>query len=163
MEACEVTPNPINLNLTDPRNEGVLQFLQSRNRWNHPPTIPLESVKDSYMSLGSHPEVVERLWDQLAPSLPDDCRSIVYGTPALVAPKSGIVFAVAIGTQYALRVPSQMIFKAVAAGAKTTTHWSGGGVMDVSKEFGTDWIFGAWLKQEPEWCLACYRHLEEEA
>ena len=54
-----------------------------------PPVASPDTVGDPYYGQGSHPDVVERVWDQLGASLPTDCRCLVYGTPALVDPASG--------------------------------------------------------------------------
>ena len=108
------------------------------------------------MSLGSHPEIVGRLWHGLARSLPDDSRCIVFGTPALVAPHSGLILAVAFGTQYALRLPPNVVRVAIASGAKIVTTWTSGGKTNIRELFGADWIFGSWLKEEQMWCRCVY-------
>ena len=87
---------PIHLSLDDPRNAGIVRV---RNELKFPPCIrPLESPRDPYWHLGSHPEVGERVWHQLGSALPVDCRCIVFGTPGLAAPRSGILLANAFGT-----------------------------------------------------------------
>jgi len=159
-----MTQLPIHLALEDPRNTQVLQCLRQRNERGLPPCIPPpDSPLDPHLHLGSHPEIVERLWDQLAPVLPEDCRCIVYGTPALVAPGSGIVLGLALGTQYVLRLPDEeAVTKALGAGARTVTKWAGGSETDVQREFGKGWVFGHWLKEELDWCFATYRAVEEQ-
>jgi hypothetical protein len=93
---------PIHLNLNDPRNAGVIRHLEHRNELKFPPCMrAVESPRDPYLHLGSHPDIVEHVWDKMVPLLQQDCRCIVYGTPALVAPRSGIMLAQAFGTQYA--------------------------------------------------------------
>jgi hypothetical protein len=72
--------------------------------------------------------------------------------PALVDPESGIILAIGIGTQYGLRLPRPFGINAIKAGAKTVTTWSTGGSMDIQRELGDDWIFGAWLPDEVIWC-----------
>ena len=113
------------------------------------------------MDCGCHPEIVERVWDQIGPGLPVNCRCMVHGTPAAhVAPRSGIVLAVAWGTQYILRLSEETMPLAIKAGAKTTTKWTFGGSMDVAREFGNNWVFGHWLKEEPMWCRSVYQQVE---
>ena len=70
------------------------------------------------MQLGSHPDAVQRVWDNLDGVLPEDCRAIVYGTAVLVDPNSDVVFAMSYGTAYALRVSRQQINAANEAGCK---------------------------------------------
>ena len=117
---------------------------------------PWDAGPDPYMGAGSHPEIVERLWDQIGPLLPADCRCRVGRNPALAHPRTGLILAVAMGTQYALRLPLRASQLALAAGAKTTTVWGVKNHFDLGATFGTDWVFGAWLKQEPEWCRLVY-------
>lgn len=112
--------------------------------------------KDPYWERGSHPEIVEQVWDQMGKALPVDCRCLLYGTPALVTPVSGIVLAVAWGTAYILRLPEDTLTIARQAGTKTVMQWTGGGQTDISKECGADWVFGCWAKEEPQWCRAMY-------
>jgi hypothetical protein len=135
-------------------NKRVVDYLQTRN-----PSQPLfgapDSVSDPYMSQGSHPDIVERVWKQIGSNLPLDCRCLVCGTPALVQPVSGILLAFCLGTTYCLRLPSELLEEAVKHGAKTSTKWSNGTVLDATKTFGPDWIFGAW-NEEVQWCRKTY-------
>ena len=150
----------IHLNEQDPRNVGVIQYQQGRNFHKLPACAAPDSYPDPYMELGSHPEIVERVWDQLGGALPVNCRCIVYGTPALVAPRSGIVLAVAFGTQYGLRLLERTVAEALKAGARTVEF---NGKVDIQREFGSDWVFGPWLKREAEWLRAVFRTVEEQA
>lgn len=111
---------------------------------------------DPYIGSGSHPEIVERLWDRIGPALPEDCRCRVGRNPALAHPRTGLILALAMGTQYGLRLPLGALQLALDAGAKTTTVWGIKNHFDLSATFGADWVFGAWLKQELEWCRAAY-------
>lgn len=138
-----------------PANAGVLRYRRAR-RGESPLIAAPDSVAAPYERLGSHPDIVSRLWDELNPALPRDCRCIVLGTPALVHPGTGIVLAVAIGTQYGLRLPPDAIPEARQAGAKTATRWSGGQTFDIADAFGPDWILGGWLPQEASWCRRAY-------
>ncbi len=111
-----------------------------------------ETSRDAYYEAGSHPDIVERLWDQIGAALPSDCRSLVYGTPALTHPISGAILAIGIGTEYGLRLVEPGLSAALAAGAKTITTWTGGGSTDLRAECGADWLFGCWATAEPTWC-----------
>jgi hypothetical protein len=107
---------------------------------------------DIYYKAGCHPDIVERLWDQIGPALPADCRCLVYGTPALAHPNSGVILATGMGTAYSLRLNAPFLQAAIAAGARTSRTWSTGETIELETQFGADWIFGAWLTEEPAWC-----------
>ena len=111
-----------------------------------------DEVPNAYLGLGCHPDLVERLWKDLATALPIDCRYVLARTPALVHPKTGLVLALGIGTQYVLRITATDRAAALAAGLKTTTVWAGGRKLDLEAELGPDWLFGAWAKAETAWC-----------
>ena len=55
----------------------------------------LDAVSDPWYGLGTHPDVVEALWD-MDDSLPQRCRWVFWGGPALVHPETGVVFAIGI-------------------------------------------------------------------
>ncbi len=125
------------------------------------PAIGLpESHPDPYMRLGSHPEIVQRIWDDFGETLPEDCRAIIYGTPALVEPISGVVFAMSYGTAYAIRVPTQLIDMAYKAGCKAEKAWTGGGKTIIEEALGYGWVFGAWLDAESQWVIDVYNELK---
>ena len=147
----------------DPRNTQVIAYLTARGGTLGRLTEPPASPPDPYLGRGSHPDIVERLWNALNPCLPRDCRLIFCGTPALVHPACGVVFGLAIGTQYALRLPEPLLDEELTAGAHTGTRWSGGGELDTRRDLGPDWVLGAWLEAEPEWCRCTYAALAEEA
>ena len=130
--------------------------LASLKKENVPAIAPPESAKDPYMGQGSHPEIVERIWDKLGETLPADARCLLYGRPALVHPGSGVVLAVAYGTTYCVRIPREKAQKAIDAGAKITMKFADTGTTNIQEEFGADWVFGAWLKQEETWLLTMY-------
>ena len=115
-----------------------------------------DDVVNPYYRCGCHPDIVERLWDQIGPALPADCRALVHGIPALVQPQSGVILATGLGTQYGVRVPLDLIADAIRAGAKTTTTWSGGATMDIQQSLGVDWLFGGWRAEELHWGRILY-------
>jgi len=96
------------------------------------------------------------VWDALGKHFAPAARCIFCGTPALVHPTTGIVFALGLGTQYGLRFPPDLAAAAVRAGAKTFTRWSTGSTIDTREVLGEGWVFGAWLDEEHEWCQKAY-------
>jgi hypothetical protein len=126
-------------------------------------TAPLiaawNSVPKPYMDQGSHPDVVERVWDIIGSSLLEDCRCLVYSTPALVHPKTGIILAFCNGTTYCLRLTGDLMEKALQSGAKTVQKWSSRRNMDAQHDLGSDWVFGCWLEDEIEWCQMVYKEM----
>jgi hypothetical protein len=148
--------------IENPDNERILSYLAQRSPGS-PAFAPISSVQDCYYGCGSHPDVVERLWDQLGKALPSDCRCLIHRTPALAHPKSGIVFAAAVGTQYILRLPDSVEIAALSQNAKSFTVWSNGQKTDLVQEIGPHWIFGAWLKDEPAWCRSTYDQFSAES
>jgi hypothetical protein len=81
---------------------------------------------------------------------------VVYSHPALVHPRSGIIFAFAGGTHtYALRLPEREWQDALRAGAGRVHKYGNGSSLDLD-DIGPEWVFGKWLKEEDQWCLAAY-------
>lgn len=146
----------MNLDVIHPLNQGVLAYLGRGEKSRNAVVTAPGSVADPYMGQGSHPDIVARLWDELGAKLPQDCRCLVYGTPALVHPESGIVLGIANGTQYNLRLTPDGFQTALLRGATTRTRWSNGEEMEATTVLGPDWIFGGWFKEEALWCLQAY-------
>ena len=145
------------LAIDDPSNAGILAFFESRPGAVadvHVSRAP-DSVPQPYLTLGTHPDLVERLWDRLTSLLPEPCQWVVYGHPALVHPGTGVIFGFAQGTHaYALRLPSPERDEAIAAGAKTQFAYPNA-TLDL-RPAGDEWLFGSWHINEPRWCLAAY-------
>lgn len=146
----------MNMDLNSPMNQLVLSYLGRGEKAVKPAIAAPDSVQDAYMGQGSHPDIVQRVWDELGSVLPKKCRCLVYGTPALVHDRTGVVIAICNGTQYNLRLTASDFQGAIAGGAKTTNRWSSGEVMDSLEVLGPDWIFGGWFKEEKQWCLNTY-------
>lgn len=145
------------IDLDHPANAGVLHYFQRSWKSTLPPSVSPDSVSDPYYNLGTHPDLVEQLWDNVTKKLTQDCRWVVYGRPALVHPTTGIVFAFASGTHtYALRLPEPERQAALRAGATRTHTYTDGSTFDLS-DVGEEWVFGGWLKGEEDWCLAAYQ------
>jgi hypothetical protein len=146
----------MNLDLQHPANAKVLaSFSESKQ----PQIASPESVKNPYFEQGSHPDIVERVWDQIGKAFPPEARCLLYGNPALVDPESGIVVALAMGTAYVLRIPLSAVPEAIQLRARTTMNWSIGKPTEIQERFGKGWIFGAWLTQEPSWCQQACKEL----
>jgi hypothetical protein len=148
----------VSASIRHPANAGVIAY---RDR--HPDRPPVADLRPprpdarDYWECGSHPDVVERVWDQLGRLLPAESRMVVLGTPALIHPENGLVLALAIGTQYALRLPSPAWRNGLPPSVQTTTRWAGGVTMDIQQTLGPDWVFGTWGADEESWCLERYR------
>jgi hypothetical protein len=146
----------ISVNCDHQVNERVLGYL--RRNWDGTKPGNLSrapDVLDQY-GLGTHPDLVDRLWKEIAARLPRTCAWVVFGNPVLVHPTTGIIFGFAGGTHtYALRLPEEELRVALTAGAKRVTTYSDGSSLNLD-EIGREWILGQWFKQEPEWCLAAY-------
>lgn len=139
-----------------PENRGVLNYLGRGQKSRNPLVAAPGSVADPYLCQGSHPDIVQRVWDELGAEVPDGCRCLVYGTPALVHDRTGVVIAICNGTRYNLRLTAADFREARAKGAATRTRWSNGEEMDAIAALGPQWIFGGWFQEEGKWCRDAY-------
>jgi len=177
---------PITVDEQHPANAGVLRHLTrewtTREAGASVGQSP-EEVEDPYYNLGTHPELVTRLWDELTVELPVLCRWVVGGSPALVRPDTGVVFGFAQGTpMYALLLPEAIQQEALPVAiakaqrladeqglageqrekylrihAGRVWEYPGGETLDLC-ELGPGWTFGRFLEQETRWCRAAYEH-----
>ena len=144
-------------------NEGIIRYLERRSgNLNLPDARPPRDNHRDDWECASHPDIVERVWDQLGRALPAECRQVVLGSPALVQPESGVILAIAIGMQYGLRLPTRIAREPLDPSLRTKTVWSGGRQMDIREEFGNDWVFGTWASAEEGWCLEVFRERQAE-
>ena len=150
------------MNVRHPANELALQYLSSE-RFDVPVFMARELHPDPYLRAGCHPDIVERIWDQIGPAHPFDCRCLIYGFPALAIPVNGIIIGLGLGTQYGLRLPGQMGGQAIGAGAQTITKWGAGQVMDIREAIGPEWLFGCWKEEELDWCKLTIEQLKSAA
>lgn len=143
--------------LGNPRNAGLRRHFHGRHGGRALPAVAApQAVRDPYYTLGTHPDLVARLWDELGGTLPTDCRVVFCGTPALAHPQTGTVFGFAGGTQtYALRLPEPQREDAIRRGAGRTKHYPSGRSLDLAA-FGPEWVFCGWFDEERAWCLAAY-------
>lgn len=149
-----------NINVDIPRNSIVLAYLTRphQNRVPLPTVVRPEEVDDPYMGLGAHPEVVQRVWDELGKALPRDCIRVVYSTPALVHPENGTIFVLALGTGYGLRLPPPLVEVAIRRGARISMRYTDGDDMNTHRDLGCEWVLGAWLAAEPRWCIKAFEY-----
>ena len=146
-----------------PANRRLVAHFQSHNERGNAREVDPAQAENPYYTLGTHPEIVERLWDELGGALPVSCRWILFGRPVLVHPSSGVVFGFAGGTQtYALRLPPPERAAAVTAGARTVHEYPAYPELNVAAsrldlaDLGPEWVFGGWVKHEEEWCRAAF-------
>jgi len=145
-----------------PLNRQVIVYLtadRKRPRFSAEPILAPDRHPDPYLEAGSHPDIVERIWDKIGAALPADCRALVYGSPALVHSETGIVLALAFGTQYAIRVPADTLEIALGKGCTNRQTWTGGGETRIQEVLGNDWLFGGWSDAESQWIARLYREL----
>ncbi len=141
-----------------PSNAGILRYLGQYKA----PTVDAsqspDSIRNPYYNLGTHPDLVARLWDEITKNLPEKCNWVVYRCPVLVHPKTGIIFGFAGGTHtYGLRLPNREREEALRAGAPSRHTYSDKSTLEIS-EIGLEWVFGYWLTGEDRWCLAGYEY-----
>ena len=138
-----------------PANALLLRYFRNRSKqYNY--RVPTEVH-------GTHPDLVMRLWDELGKQLPEDCHAVVYGSPVLIRPSSGIIFAFAGGTHtYAFRLPPDIREIAMKAGATRVYHYRAypelkmeASTFDLA-DIGDEWVFGGWLNGEDDWIKAAY-------
>lgn len=141
-------------------NEKPHEYLRGR-RGNYAPFSLPDNLKDCYLNQGSHPDVVERLWDQIGKALPVDGRCLVYGAPALVHAEKGIVIGICGGTVYYLRLGPVERAAAIKNGAEIKVVSSLGDVFDVAANLGPDWVCAEWDKNEVDWVIKNYEELEK--
>lgn len=145
------------------RNQGVLKYLGRAGKAVTAVIAEPSRAKDPYLSQGSHPDIVQRVWDEIGAILPGACRCLFHGTPALVHDRTGLVIAICNGTRYNLRLTAPDLCDALAKGATTQTRWSTGATMDAREVLGPDWIFGGWFQEEDRWCRNTYDAQEAAA
>jgi hypothetical protein len=141
---------------SNPDNHLPLQWLRAREPYAHPLMLPADHP-DPYQEAGCHPELVEWFWHRLAAKLPDQARCLIYGTPTLVQPISGVVLGVGMGTQCCLRVHPDDLTAAAKLQCTPVHDWSSSGdVTDLRKELGPHWVFVACENEARHWLARSY-------
>lgn len=122
-----------------------------------------ETVNMPYINLGTHPDIVKRLWDEITVLLPAKSSWVICGKPALAHPQSGIIFGFATGSlTYALRLSPITFEHALQKGAQRIWHYTATSERGAAAstlnlaELGDGWIFGGWWPEEIDWCLSAY-------
>jgi len=139
-----------------PENAGPLRYL-AHGRPSADATFGPPPPDVDRLHLGTHPDIVDLLWDTLNAALPADCRWLIFDGPALVQPSSGVILAAGIGTQYALRLLPEHAADAVAAGAELVHEFQTvGTTLDLPAAFGPGWVFGHFDARETGWLLESY-------
>ena len=138
-----------------PANATLLRTLRAGNPDVKPIRAP-DDGPDPYLECGAHPDIVEHVWERIGKRLPEDARCLLFGTPALIQPASGVVLALCVGTAYFLRVPSARRGDAVAAGWLQSIRWSSRDVVDLETEYGEDWFVGSVGGDEATWCMEAF-------
>ncbi len=132
-------------------NDGVLRYM-AREADPSQVSIVRPPPDLDIWRLGAHPDIVEQLWTRLNAALPRDCRFLVADTAALVDPESGLILALALGTQYALRLSGQGLVAALEAGHETSHDFATvGRTLHLATTFGPGWVFGRYDPRELEW------------
>jgi hypothetical protein len=124
-----------------PANVTLLRTMRAGNPDAKPIRTP-DEVPDPYFECGAHPDIVEHVWERIGTRLPKEARCLLFGTPALVQPTSGVVLVICMGTAYFLRVPSARRGDALAAGSLQSIGWNPHDVRDLEKDYGEDWFVG---------------------
>jgi hypothetical protein len=136
--------------------EKVMQRLKHGPAGPEPPlSQSLDEVADPWFGLGTHPDIIERLW-KLDNTLPQNCRWVFWGKPSLVHPDTGVVFAAAFGTiGIVLRLSPEAI---EAAGSQLSTVVQNGKrarAFDIGPA-GPEWRFVLPNAAAAQWCRAAY-------
>jgi hypothetical protein len=120
-----------------------------------PLSLSLEVVDDPLYGLGTHPDIIEHMWE-LDQSLPQRCRWVFWGKPSLVHPQTGVVFSVGFGTiGYVMRLPPHILENATPEQAKVIVIGNPGQTFDISP-LGPEWRFVMRPAPEADWCRAAY-------
>jgi hypothetical protein len=151
----------MHLDRDHPANRGILEYFCRNTGEQFPWLEPISDPSAFRPQSGSHPDIVDYLWDTLGSALPVECRALVCGRAVLLAPGRGIIFAVPLGTEYGLRLPPAEFALARSAGAEVVHHYSTVEItLDLAEQFGPHWLFGTFDRREPEWCRAALAFAE---
>lgn len=135
-------------------NDGILAYLAAGGDPGDVRVVRPAANVDT-LRLGAHPDIVVHLWTRLNAALRWDGRFLVGDTAALVDPENGLVLAVALGTQYALRLAGEHLRAALDAGHQTVHEFrTVGRTLDLAATFGPGWVFGQYDDREGEWLRA---------
>jgi hypothetical protein len=120
-----------------------------------PVSQSLGEVADPWYGLGTRPDIIEIMWN-LDDTLPQRCRWVFWGRPALVHPDTGVVFAIGIGTiGHVIRLPPQVLEAAEPQHAMTVVSGNPGQTFNIGPA-GPEWSFVSPRPPEAAWCRAAY-------
>jgi hypothetical protein len=131
--------------------------LEKLERRAGPPELPplsqsLDQVAEPWFGLGTHPDIIAAMW-KLDGLLPQPCKWVFSGYPALVHPQNGIVFAVGFGTiGIALRLSPQALADPRFASLPALPERKGRQDVDA----GPEWRLVRLAKWTAEVCRAAY-------
>lgn len=115
----------------------------------------LADVADPYNGLGTHPDIIDILW-KLDSALPQSCRWVFWGMPALVHPETGVVFAVGYGTiGYVMRLPPHVLAAAKPDQAMAVVPGNPGQTFEIGSA-GPEWRFVRWSAPAEAWTREAY-------
>ena len=115
----------------------------------------LDDMADPWYGLGTHADIIEHMW-RLDDALPQRSRWVFWGSPALVHPETGVVFARGVGTiGYVMRLPPHVLESADPSDAKVIVAGNPGQSFDIGPA-GPEWPFVRWGAPEAQWCRAAY-------
>lgn len=110
--------------------------------------------------VGVHPDILDRMI-ALCAKVPRCVRRSIRGVRIIAHRKTGVIIAVAFGTSYCLRVGAALK-EAKRAKLRPSENFLDGGLLNVSRRFGSDWLFGCWHKKEVEWLTGVVGDLEND-
>ena len=120
-----------------------------------PLSQPLEAVADPWFGLGTHPDIIEVMW-KLDETLPERCRWVFFGRPALAHPRTGVVFAVGVGTLGVVaRLAAAARAEATPDQAFAVLEGNPGQRFDIS-DLGPEWRFIGPRAPKQAWIRAAY-------
>ena len=115
-----------------------------------------------WYGLGTHPDIIEALWD-MDDSLPQRCRWVFWGGPALVHPETGVLFAIGMGTiGIVFRLPPQVVASADPQVARVIQKFNRAPTFDIGPA-GPEWRLIAQVAPRALWCRAAYDFAAEVA
>jgi len=109
--------------------------------------------RDPYFECGHHPDIVERVWNDLGADLPEGARCRVSGNPVLAHRASGAVLALPRGTSYAVWLTPSARRE---CNLPIRHRWGNGTVTDLAEHLGEGWYWGCFDQREPAWCRAAH-------
>jgi len=127
-----------------------------------PVSQSLDAVADPWYGLGTHPDIIEALWD-MDDSLPQRCRWVFWGGPSLVHPETGVVFGIGVGTiGIVFRLPPHVIASADPQLARVVQKFNRAPTLDIAPA-GPEWRLITHVAPRALWCRAAYDFAAEVA